>query len=112
MDNITQDGREFEYRGETRLVRQGDHFISGFYPYAIEEAYTDFKTYPKDDGIRAIVYPVVVTHTFGGVVFEEIGEVRSPRCGEFFLYKGMAYTANLDYQATQYSILRPVRMEA
>lgn len=109
MFRFTYNEKEYEYRGEYREVTSTDHFI------AISTGGRLVLDPSQDNaglGVRAIVHPVPVRHTFGGIVFEETGEKRPTVFGEWFLnqsgYPEGWYLARS--ACTSYKILRRVEV--
>ncbi len=66
--------------------------------------------------LRAILAPEPKRHTFGGVVFEETGEVRDPMQGEWYRFcdigDGAGCSSEVGPDLGARTILRPVRVEA
>ena len=106
---FTTDGKEYEFRGLYRPPRTGDFYLDGAIGNVVE--WTTAPAYYTGD--RAIVHPIpppVVRHTFGGVVFEETGEVREAAVGEWHIDTGPRVR---DYHTQgAYKILRPVAIES
>jgi len=70
-------------------------------------------TGPLDRGVgRCWVHlsPIPTIHEFGGVRFEETGEVRPVNSGEWCLEEGRPYYVN-GYNKHDYIILRPLQGE-
>ncbi len=99
-------GKEYEFRGEYRLPRQGQDYLhpSG----SVMEAAADHGR--GDDIARAIVHPVPKEWTFGGVVYEE-GEARAIQHDEYWLSGTMlGYWPHHEPTAGVFPVLRPVRI--
>lgn len=79
---LTYQDKEYEFRGEySASLKKGDHFL---------DIFGDVLEVTEDAGWashRAIVHPVPVRHTFGGVVWEE-GEARYIKAGGVSLEAG------------------------
>lgn len=61
--------------------------------------------------VRAFDPPAPTRHTFGGVVFEETGEVRFPEAGEWYCYCGGIWLHGQHSATVVVVILRPVGLE-
>lgn len=74
---LTIDGKNYTWRGEYRTPKCGEVFLDG--------SGGIYKARLENNPIRAIIYPVLVTHVFGGIKFEETGEeregLREGQCG-------------------------------
>lgn len=101
---LTIEGKEYNTVRYDK-VRRDDYFIDnvGFvYQYEYDG--------PSTSEVL-IVVPVPVKHVFGGVPFEETGEVRFPRKGEWHLNGFNRHSiifADFDYDTNKWPILRPV----
>ncbi len=93
------DGKKYEFRGEYRYPQQGESFLN--------DTGDVMPHYPNMSGrIRAIIHPVPVTHTFGGVTFEETGKYRRAD-GEWVLeYNGARFFS--EKSCGTYTILKRV----
>jgi len=105
---FTHDGKEWETDGEYRSPKIGEWFISW-------DGKLDKAVFDAIDKVRLIIRPVPVQHVFGGIVFEETGEERPPRKGEWFLSKYQKDTvlacASGDYSEYVQTIVKPVRIQ-
>lgn len=104
MKFTTEDGKEYEFRGEYHAARKGEYLLSDQVGGAVKRAVVNANT------VRAIVHPILAKHTFGGVVFEETGEVRLPHVGEWVLSGREVYPAHTAWRQT-YPILRCISIE-
>lgn len=86
MIRFTYDGKEFEFRGEYREPLDGDRFLAGMDSSIVHQSGKW-----GGMGVRAIVYPVLVIHEFGGVKFVETGEDRFPLYGEWYIFVDICY---------------------
>ena len=104
--HIEQDGKRYDF-DRYDYPQHGDVFLHGNgYLRRIEPGE------PLDFHFRVAVFrPVPVRHTFGGIVFEETGDMRQPEEGEWILNNGHPQYAAMVYLAT-FPILRPVRLES
>jgi len=109
-DNENQEGREFEFSGY-HTVQHGDYFIneSGV---IVRQGYNGVW---EGFAMRAIVHLIPkppITHDFGGIRFEETGEVRRVREGEWYLStKGKVWPVHDLHQYDyihNYIILKPI----
>jgi len=75
-------GREFEFHGEIRPPKRGEWYLQqrNGEPH---KSMTDSSWDNEND--RAIIYPVPITHVFGGLRFVETGEFRQVRKDEWFI---------------------------
>ena len=98
------DGKKYEFRGEYRYPQQGESFLN-------DTGYV-MPRYPNMSGrIRAIIHPVPVTHTFGGVTFEETGEFRCAAPNEWFFTTGFtapSFNTTNTPSKIPYRIIKPV----
>jgi hypothetical protein len=78
IDNL---GREYEFLGEYRAPRKGDRLLTDGGIVILSSG--DWEH--CEGSIRAIVHPIPKLHVFGGVTFEETGETRMPRVGEWVM---------------------------
>jgi hypothetical protein len=98
---VEQDGARYEFVGYAP-ANQGDWFLD----HSSRTIYQWALRVPSVE--RALFRRVPVEHTFGGVVFEETGEVRMAKEGEWTLSAvGLQYW-NVD-SLCKYKILRAVR---
>ncbi len=64
--------------------------------------------------LRSILKPEPIRHTFGGVVFEETGEVEMPEEGTWLIHpedRTLCIQDESQYYDGTYTILRPVAIE-
>ncbi len=105
IESLVINGEEYEYV-TVRAPEVGDTFISneGTIITATSNIF-------KGGGSRTIVSHKTNQYTFGGVVFEEIGDTRIPNTGEWFLKDGMIFNRTPSDAAFSYTILRPVTIK-
>lgn len=113
---ITIDGKDYDWRGEYRQGKVGEHvLLADVTGHGIREA---VRYLSRDTNVvRAILHPITVTHTFGGIVFEETGEKRTGlskgQCG-VLIETGNVVIANQALKVspdTTFQILKPVGIE-
>ena len=105
MIRFTYDNHEYEFRGEYWKPNPDDYYLSndlGPHARVIQPGHVGLSS-------RAIVYPVPVRHTFGGVVFEEV-ETRTPLKGEWFIHHPNEAICSDGGWWGNYPILRPVKV--
>ena len=71
------------------LPREGEHFVMSPPSHGI--GHQSDLSWPPTMGSRLIVEPVPVRYTLGDKVFEETGEVRLVRVGDFALMSGQPH---------------------
>jgi len=104
MKFTDEEGKVWKWRGEYRQVKQGDYFLSG-------EGKPRINLEIKDASyIRAILHPVLPIHEFGGVRFEETGEVRQAQPGEWYLIVYSDSTQGPNYNSLTDSATRTDRI--
>jgi hypothetical protein len=105
MQFTSEDGMVYQWLGKYSHPQRGDYFMSdtGIIKMWDAEANKYYK--------RAIVKPVHKQHVFGGVVFEETGEIRLPRKGEWFTYKDELYVDQTGNWREEHKIMRPLHVE-
>ncbi len=75
---FTYENKEYEFTGKYCIPKTGDYFLTNrgnVLRYDVRFGIFD---------IRAIVTPIKRKYTFGDVVFEETGEIRQPKKGEWY----------------------------
>ena len=112
MKFTDEEGKVWEWRGEYRYPLRGERFLPANSEDAVLCAEYDWGA----GNIRAIVHPVPTIHEFGGVKFEETGEVRCARVGEWYvqLYsecEHLRFNSDKESTALHYRILRPCQGE-
>jgi len=113
MKFTDEEGKVWEWRGETRKPKEGEFYMGG--PGRIYKVTWD-DTSGRESwlGIRTILHPVPTIHEFGGVRFEETGEIRRAKQGEWFLATGYPHPVfhyGIDAYYEEHPILRPLQGE-
>ena len=104
MKFTTEDGKVWEWCGEYRVPAKDELYLTA------DGGVAHFSWGCLGE-VRAIVHPFRPQHVFGGVVFEETGEVRVASSGEFRLEaEGTVYAQNNCSSYGKYTILQPVRL--
>ena len=104
MKFTTEDGKVWEWCGEYRVPAKDELYLTA------DGGVANFSWGCLGE-VRAIVHPFRPQHVFGGVVFEETGEVRVASSGEFRLEaEGTVYAQNNCSSYGKYIILQPVRL--
>jgi len=102
MKFTDEKGKVWEWRGQYHKPKIGESFL--------DESGGIWAARTPNNPERAIIYPVPVIHEFGGVKFEETGEVRKVQFGEWWL-DGDECTAYFQGSRTKtgetHPILRP-----
>jgi hypothetical protein len=100
-----EQGKRWEFKGEYHSPKTGEYYLSSYNDPKPCCALADYPSYLS----RAIVHLFRDRHIFGGVVFEETGEVREIHPGDFYLWNNdKVYLAHFD--GSQAQILRPVAL--
>jgi len=102
---IEYEGKKYSFNGQYRTPRRDEYFLS--------DTGEVKKALPGGSYLsRAMLTPVVVTHTFGEIVFEEVDD-RAVKLDEWFLsHEGGI--RNWQYpleSASSYMVVRPVTNE-
>lgn len=100
MRFTTEDGKVWETTGKNGCV--GDIFTD----------HGIVRSGPEGTVFGPVVRPVVREHQLGGIVFEETGEERVPKVGEWVFVDGSGVSLCRDTRWRSYIILRPVRIES
>ena len=77
MTKFEQDGVEFEFVRWGRPQRKGEYYLS------IQGKFMEGQQQTE----QPVFHKVCVRHTIGGVEFEETGDLREPRIGEWWISK-------------------------
>src|SRR3990172_7298109 len=109
MRFTTEDGKVWDWRGEYRKPKQGGFYLTGDLGGQIKKAFEGWIAGPA----RGILHPMRRIYTFGGVIFEETGEVRNPQFGEWILrHQGFGVLAPApcceNFCDISYPILKPI----
>ena len=104
---IDEAGKEWEFCGEYRYPVEKEYFLTcsnpDFGPSTVARAGQELRE------LRAIVYPIHKRYTFGGVEFEDTGEYRPVRAGEWYLVGNLPWVWYADSLSTGgHHILRVV----
>lgn len=97
-------GKKYEYNGVYAVPTQGDFYLSKTFARIIKA-----QVPPRE--ARAIMIPVTVKHTLGGIVFEEIDSNRRAEPGEWYLHCDHIQLCTTAQTVWLYKILRPVPHE-
>ena len=97
---FTYEGKEYEFRGEYRRPQAGDSFLN--------DSGRVSKAQSNRDYVRGIVHPIPKTHTFGGVVFEEVQNALEVGGQWYIGFSGNIHLGCPDGDST---ILKQVRIE-
>ena len=105
---FTYEGKEFEFYGDYLMVEKGMHYLSS--AGTILKATSNIGI----GALRAIVRPVEVLHTFGGVEYQEVG-IGTVVFDQCYLYNygdlaGPRVWLGDAPSNTKYTILEPVRI--
>ncbi len=109
MKFTDEDGKVWEWEGEYHTPQKGQYFFS------VNGKIRDAGPRYMDNSHRAIVRPVPTIHEFGGVKFEETGEVRLAQPGEWYLVgipsKYATMVVGSHETGLAHTILRPLQGE-
>ena len=111
-----ENGKQWEFKGEYRIVRRGDSFLAasesnqGRVVTVLGQG-SPFLTTEVPTVERAIMHPVRRTHRLGTLELEETGEQRVPVAGDWYfdtIQKRVYYSIGWPHSIA--IILRPTRV--
>lgn len=114
MKFTTENGKVYEFKGIYSNPKLGEYYLSSRSNLGSGDVKQALADHPRQEPPLAIVARVRPRHTFGGIVFEETGEIRELNFGEWGLQQTTVpcpfFRATLDLPFPEYPVLRPVAL--